>query len=109
MIQRTHPAMKLMDAIESLFASGADESTGEDELLALLDGLRWRLMVHAILLKSFMNTPWRVLCAIAALNFSPNLRALSGSTSRHSLLRAPMASAISDLWSFGSLRKWICL
>lgn len=49
MIQRTHPAMKLMDSIECLFASGADESTGEDELLALLDGLRWRLMIHAIL------------------------------------------------------------
>ena len=47
-MERTHPAMKLMDAIETLFASGADEQNSEDELLELLIGLRWNLMIHAI-------------------------------------------------------------
>lgn len=48
-MEKTHPAMKLMDAIENLFLSGADETHSEGELLDLLKGLRWNLMIHSIL------------------------------------------------------------
>lgn len=47
-MERTHPAMKLMEAIETLFISGADEHISEAELLDLLTGLRWCLMIHAV-------------------------------------------------------------
>ena len=47
-MERAHPVMKLLDAIENLFASGADEDTTEDELLALLDGLCWSKIVNSI-------------------------------------------------------------
>lgn len=48
-MEKTHPAIKLMDAIEDLFRSGADETQSEEELLDLLTGLRWSLMVHSII------------------------------------------------------------
>ena len=47
-MEKAHPVMKLLDAIENLFASGADEDTTEDELLALLDGLCWSKIVNSI-------------------------------------------------------------
>ncbi len=48
MIERTHPSMKLMEAMEGLFASGADEHNNEGELLELLNGVQWPLIIHAI-------------------------------------------------------------
>lgn len=47
-MEKAHPVMKLLDAIENLFASGADEDTSEDELLALLDGLCWSKIVNSV-------------------------------------------------------------
>ena len=44
-----HPTLKLMDKIEGMFASGADELNSEEELLALLEGLNWRALRNYIL------------------------------------------------------------
>lgn len=47
-MEKAHPVMKLLDAIENLFASGADEDTSEGELLVLLDGLCWSKIVNSV-------------------------------------------------------------
>lgn len=47
-MEKTHPAIKLMEAVEGLFASGADETNSEAELLALVKGVHWPLLPHAI-------------------------------------------------------------
>ena len=48
-MKKQHPALKLMDEIEKLFSSGADELHSEEELLNLLDGLRWSQIIHPII------------------------------------------------------------
>ena len=47
-----HPTLKLMDEIEALFVSGADDLNSEEELLALLDGLDWDTLRNYILRKA---------------------------------------------------------
>ena len=63
-MEKTHPAMKLMDAIEALFASGADGFHSEDELLELIKGLRWSSIVHSIVHNSTILYEYATECPL---------------------------------------------